>query len=255
MPDSPATLDNLISYVRAIHPDGDALTRLADAVVVASDIEDNADAMVGFFVDRARSTGASWSQIGASMGVSKQAAQKRFVTREDEPGWERLVPGGRAKLFTRFTPRARSAVAAAVRAAQGLGAPEVQPVHLLAGSLSDGDALATKAVRQLGVTDEQIRQALGTGAPADGGDTNPSALRQIPFSGPAKEALRAALKSALRLGHNYIGTEHLLVGVLATDEETAHRLAAIGLSRDLVESALAVELAQAALKKRQQSAS
>jgi Clp amino terminal domain, pathogenicity island component len=250
MPEQPATLDNLISYVRALHPDGDALTRLADAVALASNIEDNADALVGFFVDQARSHGASWSQIGASMGVSKQAAQKRFVSRLED-----LVPGGRQKMFTRFTPRARGAVGAAAQAARVAGSAEVEAVHLLVGSLCFPEGLAAKAVRRLEVNHERIVQALGVPVPAAAGDTDPSTLRRLAFSGPAKEALRAALQAALRLGHNYIGTEHLLLGTLAADDETARRLALTGLSRDLVESALAVEIAQAQLEKQQRSAS
>ena len=254
MPDSPATLDNLIFYVRALHPNGDPLTRLSDAVVVANDIEDNADALVGFFVDQARSTGASWSQIGSSMGVTKQAAQKRFVAREDDASWERLAPGGRAKLFTRFTERARIAVAAAARAAQAAGAPEIQPAHLLAGALSLPEGIAARAAHRLGVSDEQVSQAIGVSVPAGEGGSDPAALRRLQFSGPTKEAMRAAVKAALRFGHNYIGTEHLLLGVLSADEETERQLSGIGLSLELVETALDVELAQCRLEKQQRDA-
>jgi hypothetical protein len=257
MPDSPARLDDLISYVRAVHPDGDALARLADAVVAANEIEDNADALVGFFVDQARSSGATWSQIGASMGVSKQAAQKRFVARDEDPSLDDLVPGGRAKLFSRFTRRARDAVAAAARSAQAAGSPEVQPAHLFAGSISDPAAIATKAVRRLGVSDQQVYEALGVSAPAgdrDGeGDADPSALRQHPFSESAKESLRSALKFALRLGHNYIGTEHILLGVLSADPDTAAHLATVGISPQLAEKALAVEMAQFMLENEQRA--
>src|SRR5579872_2425441 len=96
----PARLDNLISYVRSIRPDADPLGHLSDAVVTAQDLSDQADALIGHFVDQARGSGASWSQIGAAMGVTKQAAQKRFAA-----GEEPLLPEGKA--FSRFTPRAR----------------------------------------------------------------------------------------------------------------------------------------------------
>lgn len=74
------------------------LDHLAGAVTAADQLNEQSDALIGYFVDQARSSGASWSQIGAAMGVSKQAAQKRFVARDDEP-----TPEG--KTFTRFTPR------------------------------------------------------------------------------------------------------------------------------------------------------
>ena len=79
MADFPVSLDNLISYVQALHPDGTPLERLSDAVTVAARLDEQSDALIGHFVDQARRSGASWSQIGESMGVTKQAAQKRFV--------------------------------------------------------------------------------------------------------------------------------------------------------------------------------
>ena len=78
----PVPLDNLITYVKALHPDGGPLDNVGDAMVVATQLDEQSDALIGHFVDQARRSGASWSQIGASMGVSKQAAQKRFVSRD-----------------------------------------------------------------------------------------------------------------------------------------------------------------------------
>ncbi len=75
----PLRLDDLISAIRKVHPD--PLDQLSDAVVAAQHLGDVADSLIGHFVDQARRSGASWTAIGASMGVSKQAAQKRFVDR------------------------------------------------------------------------------------------------------------------------------------------------------------------------------
>src|SRR4051812_41483950 len=105
----PVPLDSLISYVRTLHPGGDALRNLADAVAVATRLDEESDALIGHFVDQARRSGASWSQIGAGMGVSKQAAQKRFVPRTDAGD---LLPEGH-ELFSRFTPRGQSVLSAA----------------------------------------------------------------------------------------------------------------------------------------------
>jgi ATP-dependent Clp protease ATP-binding subunit ClpC len=74
-------------------------------------------------------------------------------------------------------------------------------------------------------------------------------MRELRFTEGAKAVLRAALKAALRLGHNYIGTEHLLLGVVAADDELAERLAALGLDAELVERAVAVEIAQVQLER------
>jgi hypothetical protein len=109
-------------------------------------------------------------------------------------------------------------------------------------------------VHRLGVTDEQFYAAVGTGPATGGSDPDPVALRELHFTDGSKLVLRAALKAALRLGHNYIGTEHLLLGVVAADDEVAERLAALGLDAELVDRALAVELAQLRLE-RERSAS
>src|SRR3954462_3810977 len=100
----PIRLDDMISYVKSQHPDGDVLEHLTDAVVVADYFGEVADHLVGHFVDQARRSGASWTDIGQSMGVTKQAAQQRFVPRAGEVEPE-LFAGGR---FSRFTERARS---------------------------------------------------------------------------------------------------------------------------------------------------
>src|ERR1700760_4045724 len=79
MTEFPVPLDNLIAYVKALHPDGGPLENVSDAFTVSTQLDEQADALIGYFVDQARRSGLSWSQIGGAMGVSKQAAQKRFV--------------------------------------------------------------------------------------------------------------------------------------------------------------------------------
>src|ERR687893_1404032 len=70
-------LDDLIQAIKKVHDD--ELDQLTDAVLAADHLGDVADHLIGHFVDQARRSGASWTDIGRSMGVSKQAAQKRFV--------------------------------------------------------------------------------------------------------------------------------------------------------------------------------
>src|SRR5215467_6457406 len=100
MTEIPVPLDNLIAYVQSIHPEGSPLDRVSDAFTVSTTLNEEIDALLGHFVDQARRSGATWSQIGSAMGVTKQAAQKRFVP-------------GKFGDFSRFTDRARNAMAAA----------------------------------------------------------------------------------------------------------------------------------------------
>lgn len=246
MPDFPAPLDNLIAYVRSLHPDGGPLDHLSDAVMTAQELNDQADALIGHFVDQARVSGSSWSQIGTAMGVTKQAAQRRFTAR-DEP----LLPEGRA--FARFTPRARVSVAAAGQLADAGGADAVDVAHLAVASLGDPAGLAAKATEHLGVSAHQVYEAVGVGTPTPGPDPDPVALRGLQYTPACREAFKQALKAALRLGHNYIGTEHLLLGVTSQDGPVRQALATLGLSADLIESAVTVEIAEAVLQQRRQA--
>jgi hypothetical protein len=231
MANPPISLDNLISFVRAMHPGGGPLDNLADAMAAAGQLEVQSDALIGYFVDQARRSGASWSQIGASMGVSKQAAQQRFVAR-----WE-------SADFSRFTGRARNVLAAAGRIAAGGGAEQVEAAHLAAGLLVEPDGLAARVIHGAGLRDEQVLAALGVVAAPGGGDADAAALRQLRFTDVGRAALRETVTAALRLGHNYVGTEHLLLGILLADGNAARALAGLGLSAEQAEQALAAEFA------------
>jgi hypothetical protein len=245
----PVPLDNLISYVKALHPEGGPLSHLSDAVTVAARLDEQSDALIGHFVDQARHSGASWSMIGTSMGVSKQAAQQRFVTA--------LVPEG-GEMFSRFTQRARNTLAAAGRIA---GADRVDAAQIAAGLLSEPEGLAAKVIHGAGISDEQFYAAFGVQAawPAGGeadaaasgdadaaasGDADAAAIQALRFTSAGKAALKGTLKAALRLGHNYIGTEHLLLGLLFAEGDAAQTLIAAGLDADRVEAGLADEFAR-----------
>lgn len=242
----PAPLDHLISYVRSLRPDGGPLDHLSNAFVTAQELSDQGDALIGHFVDQARGSGASWSQIGTAMGVTKQAAQKRFTAR-DEP----LLPEGKA--FSRFTPRARIAVAAAGRLAAAGGEDTMEATHLAAAAIMDPAGLAARATTRLDVTSRQVFDALGVGTPIPGPDPDPTELRGLRYTGQCREAFKNALKTAVRLGHNYIGTEHLLLGVLSLEGPARQAFDRIGIHADLIEGAVAVEIAEATLHQRRRA--
>jgi Clp amino terminal domain, pathogenicity island component len=250
MAEFPVSLDNLILYVKSLHPDGGVLDNVSDAIVVAGQLDEQSDALIGYFVDQARRSGASWSQIGASMGVSKQAAQKRFVPRGAEGG---------QYTFSRFTLRARNVLAAAGRLA---GGKRVDAADLAAGLLAEPEGLAARVIQRAGLTAEQVYAAVGVGAnpktpkatpDEDSGpagkagpdrDTDPAALRELEYTSEGGVALKGALKAALRLGHNYIGTEHMLLGILYADGHAGRALASAGLDSETAERLLAAEFAE-----------
>jgi ATP-dependent Clp protease ATP-binding subunit ClpA len=208
----PVRLDDLINAIKTVH--SDELEQLADAVLAADHLGELADHLIGHFVDQARRSGASWTEIGRSMGVSKQAAQKRFVPKAESTA---LDP---TQGFARFTPRARSVVVAAQNTAHEAGNNEIGVSHLLLGLLSEPDSLAVKLLKAQGVEAGAVRAAVAL--PPRVADV--PAL--IPFSGPARKVLELTFREALRLGHNYIGTEHILLALLdaEADDGALHRL-------------------------------
>jgi hypothetical protein len=216
MPELPARLDDLIEYVKTRHPGGDALEHLSDAVLAGEQLGELADHLIGHFVDQARKAGASWTEIGQSMGVSKQAAQKRFVAKQSDR--DKLLDAG---LFGRFTTRARNTTAAAQDEARKAKHNYVAAEHILLGLLHEPEGLAAKAIEGLGVSLDQVRAAV---TEAMGPPTNDDVPAHIAFTPGAKKVLELTLRDALRLGHNYIGTEHILLGVLSHEEGLGARV-------------------------------
>jgi len=204
-------LDDLINFVKSRHPEGGPLNQLGAAVAVGEHLGEVADHLIGHFVDQARRGGASWTDIGRHMGVTKQAAQKRFVPRAED-----VDPVN----FARFTRLARRAVVEAQEAARRGPQEQILPEHLLLGLLAEPDSLAVTTLSRLGVDLGALREA--TEARLVASDTAP--VGHIPFSGPSKKVLGLVFREALRLGHNYVGTEHLLLGLLADDANPAAQL-------------------------------
>ncbi|AEF36414.1 MULTISPECIES: Clp protease N-terminal domain-containing protein [Mycobacteriaceae] len=221
-------LDDLINAIARVHEN--PLERLTDAVLTAEHLGEVADHLIGHFVDQARRSGASWTEIGNCMGVTKQAAQKRFVPRAEAAALDA------EQGFARFTPRARNAVVAAQNAAHGARNAEITPDHLILGVLNDPEALATALLTAQHIDPAAVAATVTLPA----GDAEPPAL--IPFSGTARKALELTFRTALRLGHNYIGTEHLLLALFEVEDGTGplHRA---GVNPERFETDLAQALA------------
>jgi len=195
-------LDDMINLVAQLHPEGDPLERLSEAVLQADHLGELSDHLVGHFVDQARRAGATWTDIGRSMGVSKQAAQKRFVPKDEPMDWG---------PFSRFTDLARMVTVGARDEAKAAGHRYIGTEHVLLGLISTPKGLAAKALIAQGITEEQIRAAVKVAAP----HTDEKITDEIPFTPRVRKVLELAVREALRLGHNFVGTEHLLLGLIA----------------------------------------
>lgn len=192
----PVRLDDLITAIHRARPD-DVLLRLQDAVLLGDHLGELADHLIGHFVDQARRSGASWTEIGRSMGVTKQAAQKRFVAKGDQG-------------FERFSAAARVAVVASMNVAKSAGHPEIHPEHLLLGVLEAPEGLGSRALAALGVSPDAVRDAATAALPAPAGD----APDLVPYDARSRKVLELTFREALRLGQQRVGTGHILLALL-----------------------------------------
>ncbi len=257
----PPTLQELIDTVRQDAGTDDPVDQLVVASTTASTLEQTTDALLGHFVDRCRRAGRSWSEISAALGVTKQAVHKRFAG----PLAVRLAATTDQPTFERFTQRARNVLVAAQAAAEASGHWVVGTEHLLLGLYAEPEGIGGKVLLDMHVSRAHVETALRaadhaadrvagdvTGepaaeptSPADGSggaaadaqdqpaapaaqpahSVDPAAGRR-PLSPRARTALMNAVAAALELGHNYIGTEHILLGLYRDPDNLASRVLA-----------------------------
>jgi ATP-dependent Clp protease ATP-binding subunit ClpA len=258
----PPNLQDLIEVVQQDSTSGNALDLLVTAATTVAEIEDTSDALLGYFVDRCRREGRSWSEISAALGVTKQAVHKRFAASMAD----QIIASIPAPTLERFTARARVVIASAALAARDAGQDKASSVHILLGLFAEPEGIAARALQSLGITRDAVRAAAQQGqhaagqqdaaagqqdaaagqqdaaareqaaaaaaeglaaaaaaerqAPAEA--TAAGTARQVPrFTRDGRLALRDALATALELSHNYIGTEHLLLGLYPNPESPA----------------------------------
>src|SRR6187397_2953926 len=120
-------------------------------------------------------------------------------------------------MFERFTDRARRVVVLAQEEARMLNHNYIGTEHILLGLIHEGEGVAAKALESLGISldavREQVQDIIGQGQQSPSG--------HIPFTPRAKKVLELSLREALQLGHNYIGTEHILLGLIREGEGVA----------------------------------
>ena len=147
-------------------------------------------------------------------------------------------------MFERFTDRARRVVVLAQEEARILDHNYIGTEHILLGLLQEGEGVAAKALESLGISLEAVRQQveeiIGQGQQAPSG--------HIPFTPRAKKVLELSLREALQLGHNYIGTEHILLALLEWEDGTG-LLSGLGIRQAPAEAAISKALAAAAQRR------
>ena len=214
-------LQDLVQSVRDEIPDSDPLGQLSKAAEYSANLNTLGDRLLDHFVFQCRQSGMSWADLSGALGVSKQAAHKRFNN------W--------SPNFNRFTDKAQQVMQGAVDTARRIGHDTVGTEHILLALYSPEDSLAALTLRQLDVRREAVLEQLFERRPGTPQET----VGAIPFTVHGKTALRDALEQALDLNHNYIGTEHLLLGVYHDPAYgAAEILDALGQSREAVRAAL-----------------
>ncbi len=214
-------------------PCGTPLERLTAAVSLADELNELGDELMGHFVATAREAGFSWSEIGSKLGVSKQAAQKRF-----------MAPAGGAGPFERFSPRARGVLDAAQQEALQLRHGYLGTEHLLLGLLAVSDGPAAEILDRLDVSAVAVRGGVEriVGAGSD------PVVPPLALSRRTKKVLELSLREAKALAHSHIGTEHLLLALVREGEGVAAQiLTELGLSAARVRQEVSDQLGEVSI--------
>lgn len=196
------SLPDLVRAVESHAEEAAPLARLAAAVDLAERVRARADAMIDHFVQAARAEGCSWTEIGRTLGVTKQAAQQRFVT-VPAPSGEAWPPG--------LDAGAGAAFGSAAGEARALGHHYLGPEHLLLGLLAQPEELAARALQALGVRPEAVRARVLERLPS----SDPRPTGSLGAAPQTKRLLELARTLAKRLGHRCARTEHLLLAAVS----------------------------------------
>lgn len=225
-------LQDLIQSVRNETAGADPLTQLAKAAEYAADLSGLGDQLLDHFVFQGRQAGMSWADLSTALGVSKQAVHKRFTA---------STPN-----FHRFTDKAQFSVQGSIDLARSLGHRTIGTEHVLVALFEPNDSVAAIALADAGLNREATLEKLLARKPRTD-DVGPG---PIPFTANGKDAMRGALDEALDLNHNYIGTEHLLLGVIREPNYTSMQiLTEFGVQKDALRSTM-LELLERIMRER-----
>ncbi|MFR0357429.1 Clp protease N-terminal domain-containing protein [Streptomyces sediminimaris] len=218
------SLADLIARLDEELPDADELARVSEARLRAQTLSDLGDQLIDHYVSKAKRTGASWTEIGDAIGVSKQAAQQRHTP----------------AAFQRFTDLNRHSIVLAQEAARTHKHNFIGTEHLLLGLLGEPRGLAYQVLVAKTGSEQRIRDAIEE-AMAPAGKKAPRG--HIPFRPESKEAIEQTHRASAGLGHDWVGTEHTLLGLIRTEESPAARiLRALGFTPDELDETIRTEI-------------
>ncbi|HEY6740690.1 MAG TPA: Clp protease N-terminal domain-containing protein [Actinopolymorphaceae bacterium] len=198
-------LDQIIAGVTAHTPEDRPLERLSAATNSAARLESMAHHLVAHFVEEARLAGASWTEIGKALGVTRQAAQQRFV-----PASGIELESAMAAAAVPFSNRARTALENARTVATENRHRTIDDLHILLGLLNARTGGTVTVVKSLGRRMAELRKTarmhLAARGPRRAGVTTTLGRTGL-------RTLHVATREALRTGGDVIGTEHLLLAL------------------------------------------
>jgi hypothetical protein len=217
------SLADLIARLDKDLPGASNLARISEAHLRAQTLSSLGDQLVGHYVGQAKQAGASWSEIGDAIGVSKQAVQQRHAP----------------AAFERFTDLNRHAIVLAQEAARTHKHDFIGTEHLLLGVLGEPRGLAYEVLMAKTGSEQGIRAAIEEAMPP----ARKKAPRgHIAFRPESKEAIDQAHRASADLGHDWVGTEHLLLGLIrAEDSRAAQILRTLGFTPDELHETVGTE--------------
>ena len=218
------SLADLIARLDEDLPDASDLARISEAHLRAQTLSSLGDQLVGHYVGKAKQAGASWTEIGDAIGVSKQAAQQRHAP----------------AAFERFTDLNRHSIVLAQEAARAHKHDLIGTEHILLGLLGEPRGLAYQVLLAKTGSEQGIRNAIGEAMPPAG---KKAPRGHIAFRPESKEAIDQARRASADLGHDWVGTEHLLLGLIrAEDSRAAQILRNLGFTPDELRETVKTEI-------------
>ncbi|HEY2221446.1 Clp protease N-terminal domain-containing protein [Actinomycetospora sp.] len=214
------SVGELIADVESHTPGASPVERVREAQTRAYTLAEAGEQLVGYFVSRAKEAGASWATIGEALGVSRQAAQQSSRSR-----------------FAHYTQRARGVVVGAQEVARQQGNHFVGTEHVLLGILGESEGLGAQTLSALTGTDVEA----ATRARLHPGEESAPPAR-IPFTPRARRTLDRSSEESTELGHGFVGTEHLLLGLFGSGGVADEVLDDLGITVDVVRDRVRTEL-------------
>ncbi len=218
------SLADLIAHLDEELPDADELARISAARLRAHTLSDLGDQLVGHYVGKAKQAGASWSEIGDAIGVSKQAAQQRHAP----------------AAFERFTDLNRHSIVLAQEAARSHKHGSIGTEHLLLGLLGEPRGLAYEVLVAKSGSEQRVRDAIEEALPPAG---RKAPRGHIPFHAESTVAIELARRASADLGHDWVGTEHTLLGLIRIEQSPAAQiLRDLGFTADELHETVTTEI-------------